>query len=281
MDKKTRDFIYGQVLEYLLDGRTVIYFAESHPSNVMRQISRVMNQKQQQSKTRHISNKDLHDYVTSGALTVIDSDELYSSIEEPRQEFDVDRLIHSLHTLISEARRKRSGRGGSTKRPAGIVAISTGTAYLQAKGIPKLLEYEKELQHESKFGSSSVEFICWHNDPKLFERLPFGSLLSILNVHDATIHASWQQRKWDSDTIFGHVRDGIDDVLGSGSAYLIFKTLKMVYRLDPQETISSSPELFEEKVTKILGERTAQRVFRMIADAIRQEMMYCEVDDMR
>jgi len=278
MDKKTRYSIYSQVLDYLLDGRTVIYLAESRPSHVMQQISRAMDGKQQ-SRTRFINNRDLHDYVASGALTVIDSDEFFSSIEEPRQRFDVDRLIHSLRTLISEAREKRS-ISSSTNRSTGIVAICTGTAFLQSKGIPKMLEYERELQQNSKFGKS-VEFVCWHNDLKLFERLPFSTLLSILNAHDATIHTYWQYRKWDSGVIFGHVRDGIDNVLGDGSAYLVFKTLKMVYRLDPQETITSKPELFEEKVTKILGERTAESVLGMIADAIRKEMAYSEIADMR
>jgi hypothetical protein len=277
MDKKTKYDIYAQVLDYLSDGRTVIYLAESHPSHVMRQITRAMNRKQQ-LKTRLISNKDLHDYVTSGALTVIDRDELYSSLEEARQELDVNRLIHSLHSLISEARRKRSG--SSTNRPTGIVAISTGTAFLQRKGIPKLLEYEKQLQHDNKFGRS-VEFVCWYNDLKLFERLPLTSLLSILNAHDATIHTCWKYRKWYSDSIFGHVRDGIDNVLGAGSAYLIFKTLSMVYNVNPQEAITSKPELFEEKVMKILGERTAENVFGMIADGIRKDMAYGQIADVR
>jgi len=277
MNKKTRYSIYGQVLDYLLDGRTVIYLAESRPSHVMQQISRAMNGKQQ-LKTHFSNNKDLHDYVTSGALTVIDRDEFYSSIGEPRHQFDVNRLIYSLHSLVSETRGKRSDSG--TNRRSRIVAISTCTAFLQTKGIQTLLEYERELQRDNKFGKS-VEFICWHNDLKLFERLPFSSLLSILNAHDATIHACWQYRKWHSDVIFRHVKDGIDTVLGDGSAYLIFKTLKMVYKLDPQETIASKPELFEEKVTKILGERTAESVLGMIADAIRHEMAYSEIADMR
>ncbi|HXG06962.1 MAG TPA: hypothetical protein VNI77_06525 [Nitrososphaera sp.] len=277
MDRNIEYFIYGRILDYLSDGRAVIYLAESAPSHVMRQISRAMDRKQQ-PRRRHVNTKDLREYVTGGALTVIDREEFYSSVEGATPQFGVNRLIRSLYSLISEARGKRSR--GRTNRPERVVTISACASFLQRKGVQAVLEYEKQLQHSNVFGKS-VEFICWYNDLKLFERLPFSSLLYILNAHDATIHTGWKYRRWYSDDIFGYVRDGLDNVLGAGTAYLIFKTLKMVYNVDPVEVITSRPELFEEKITRVLGERTAENVLKMIADAIRKEMAYGGIAYMR
>jgi hypothetical protein len=45
----------------------------------------------------------------------------------------------------------------------------------------------------------------------------------------------------------------------------VFKTLKLVYRMD-EDAIVSNPKLFEEKVRKMLGDSAAESVLKAISE---------------
>ena len=59
-------------------------------------------------------------------------------------------------------------------------------------------------------------------------------------------------KRLDPDQILASIEKGIDDTLGPGSSFLIFKTLKLVYSFDKNE-ITSDFDRFEELMIKILG----------------------------
>lgn len=62
------------------------------------------------------------------------------------------------------------------------------------------------------------------------------------------------------------IRAAIDQSLGKETSDLIFKTLKLVYKID-EEVIVSNPELFEEKIRKMLGDSAAEAVIKAISKA--------------
>jgi len=57
------------------------------------------------------------------------------------------------------------------------------------------------------------------------------------------------------------VRAKLEKVLGRETCDLVMKTLRLVYRIE-EETIVSDPELFEEKISKILGAPVAELIFK-------------------
>jgi len=255
-DRRPTYTIYEKIWNYLSNGRAVVYAAEPNPSHVIQKMSKMGGQYSASSK-----DVQLEDYVATGALTVVDKDEVYSTTNQ----FDIDKLLRSWHSLILKAK----GKPTTHKR---VVAIGAPSSFLQTSNIEKLFEYEGRIISSEKI-PKTIETICWYNDPKLFAKLRYSQLLMILNDHDASIHRGWWYRRWYSDNIIAFVCDGIDNALGEGASKLIFKTLMMVYNLD-KETVVSQPELFEEKVTKIIGKRTAELAFEIIADTIRKEMAF-------
>ena len=52
----------------------------------------------------------------------------------------------------------------------------------------------------------------------------------------------------------------LNDRLGEGTANLVFKTLKLVYKID-KDAARAQPELLKEKLIRILGEKVAKLVF--------------------
>jgi hypothetical protein len=55
------------------------------------------------------------------------------------------------------------------------------------------------------------------------------------------------------------VKDNLEERLGVGGAELVFKTLKLVYKID-EEDIIRHPELLGKKLEKLLGSSTTQLV---------------------
>lgn len=98
--------------------------SQIHQTNVIQKMSKV--------KSQHaVSNKDVEfeNYVTSGALIVIDKDEVYSGTNQ----FDIDKLLRSWYSLILKAKRK------SIKHKR-VVAIGAPSSFIQTSNIKKLLE---------------------------------------------------------------------------------------------------------------------------------------------
>jgi hypothetical protein len=56
-------------------------------------------------------------------------------------------------------------------------------------------------------------------------------------------------------------RAKLEKALGRETYDLVIKTLRLVYKID-EETIVSNPELFEEKISKMLGLPVTELIFK-------------------
>jgi hypothetical protein len=56
----------------------------------------------------------------------------------------------------------------------------------------------------------------------------------------------------------------------------VFRTLKLVYGLN-EDVVVSKPGLFEEKLTDLIGERSADLALGMITDTIRKEIAFSRI----
>lgn len=61
----------------------------------------------------------------------------------------------------------------------------------------------------------------------------------------------------------------MDSWLGPDTTRLVLKTLKLVYKIDEDE-IRKQPELFEEKLVKILGDRTVRIILKDASKALKK-----------
>ncbi len=57
------------------------------------------------------------------------------------------------------------------------------------------------------------------------------------------------------------IKMALERSLGSETANLVLKTLKRVYKIDEQ-TMNSNPDLFEEKIRRMLGDSTAEIILK-------------------
>jgi hypothetical protein len=256
--KEAKNAIHRRIGEYLSNNHLVIYVAEPKPSQVIQQMSKVMR--------KHNDEKEIEEYIASGALTVIDRDEFYSP--KNTRQLEPQNLLNSWYSLIMQARRNkpRSKRVVAIGNPSIFLEFSNGKDYRD-----NLIGYENKI---GKRSDKPVEAICWYNISENYPKLSFSQLVSILNAHQAVIHNGWLYREWHPNAIVEFVHYGIDKILGEGASSLISKTLRMVYRIDEQEILVSQPELFEEKLSKIMGETTTKLVFEIISDALTKEISF-------
>lgn len=247
-DRSVKNAIYKRIQDYLSNGYAVIYAAEPDPSKVIQRLSKIAT-----------LDWEIENHIANKALIIVDRDEFYS----PRMtQLDARRLTNSWLSLISQTKRQY--------RSKGIVAIGTLSAFLRAGNAQKLFEYEHAIDKQFSW---PIETVCLYDNARLTAKLSFSQLVSILNFHNATIHNGWFYRQWRFDDIIAFVREGVDNVFGNETSSLIFKTLKLVYRLT-EETIALQPGLFEEKVSRIIGGPAAELAFEIIADAIRKEASF-------
>src|SRR5690606_12670716 len=250
--------IYRQIWKYLSNGYAIVYAAEPDPPRVIQQMSKVA------AELAPVEEGENENCITRRALTVINRNELYSPSKTT--ELDVRKLTSLWRSLVLEVQKE--------SKPKGIVAIGDPSIFLEIDDHRhlKLAEYESAIGKE--FANPLAEAICWYNNPKLVARMSFSDLVNVINAHHSTIHSGWLYREWRPYDITARVREGMDRVLGGGTTNLIFKTLKLVYKIDPEEAIISRPEVFEEKLTKIMGDSIAKLLFDVLADAMRKELSF-------
>jgi hypothetical protein len=254
---KVKLAIYKQIWEYLSNGYAVVYAAESNPSKMIQQMSKLTKELAPAGET------EIKNYISSGALTILSGDEFFPP--STRQPPDPHKMISLWHSHLLKAQ-KRS-------KPRGVIAIGDPSAFLEPgnKHWIKLAAYERSMGKEF---AKPVEAICWYSNPKVVAKLSFSDLVTIINSHHSTIHNGWSYREWRPHDIIRQVEEGMDRILGEGTTRLIFKTLKLVYKIDPERTIIFKPEVFEEKLRKILGDSISKLLFEVLADALRKEASF-------
>jgi hypothetical protein len=71
------------------------------------------------------------------------------------------------------------------------------------------------------------------------------------------------------------IKSGIDKMLGNNTSDLILKTLKLVYHID-EEDIIRQPDLFADKLVKVVGKSAADPILSSILDEIKQYLVYAD-----
>lgn len=258
--------VYRQVWKYLSNDYAIIYAAEPDPSRVIQQMSKVA------AELAPDEEREIENCITRRALTVINRNEFYQPSKT--NELDIPKLTGLWRSLVLEVHKQ--------SKPRGIVAIGDPSTFFENDDSShrhiKLAQYESAICKE--LVKPLEEAICWYNNPGLVAKMSFSDLVNLINTHHSTIHTGWLYREWRPHDIIAHVREGMDRVLGKGTANLIFKTLQLVYKVDPEQTIIFQPDVFEEKLRKIMGDSIAKLLFDVLADALRKEVSFNRISQL-
>lgn len=154
-----------------------------------------------------------------------------------------------------------------------ILAISTTKVFSDTNAknsFEKLRIHERQI--EKRFIDIPVESIhCF--DAQSFAKLSLKDIINILDFYEYVVYQGGIYTYWHKSMILELMNKALDRVLGPGSANLVLKTLKLVYKLDAADIIVSRPELFEGKLQKLLGV-AANEVLDAIKREVTSELLY-------
>jgi hypothetical protein len=199
---------------------------------------------------------DLERRISTGALRIMDVREIYSE----GHYLYPNELLKKWTGVITEVRRGSSDFKGIAVIAGGVKTFTDGGSQ------DRLVVYEQAiLRSITELGC--MEVICCYL-PESLKQLAFSNLMSIAAAHQCIMENSADHREISYFNLLGAIRDGVEDVLGPGSARLILQTMKIIYNLD-EDAIISRPKVFEEKLRKVLG-NAAQSVLDSISEKVRE-----------
>jgi hypothetical protein len=239
--------VYRILGAHLESGRAVIYAAEADlPTKTSTRI-----------KQSGII-KDVKSYIKSGALTIADIRSVYSL---KATNLDGKAMLERWLDLVEQVRRKN--------RFDRVVIISGGTtAFSDSRRLESLLAYEDAIRRTVAAVSMRkrllLQIICCYPAASIARMTP-KNLFSIINSHQCTMGSDWSYKEWRPGDAIALIGSGLDRALGAGSATLIFQTLKLIYKID-RDQIISSPQLLEDMLRKVVGEKAADVALKSISD---------------
>jgi hypothetical protein len=119
----------------------------------------------------------------------------------------------------------------------------------------------------------SIEAICVYKK-RFLEAQTLNELMKLLTYHTRVVHYQEMSRKaLDGYKIIESIRRGFEEILGEGSSRLLFATLKLIYKID-ENRIISDPDVFFEKLNKMIGRNAARIVNPSISQHIISEVLY-------
>lgn len=141
----------------------------------------------------------------------------------------------------------------------------------------RLIEYESRVSEFGRLHQATIrklglrEAVCCYNKQTIDKMEPMH-LITLMRCHDSMVDLSQPERHalWHPIRIQNVISRGITNVLGRDSDRLIFHTLKVVYGID-REKVVSDPDVFEARLTKILGS-FARVVIDSIASELRRDI---------
>ena len=238
--------VYRMLGTHLESGRAVIYAAESDlPTKTSTRI-----------KQSGII-KDVESYIKSGALTIADIRSVYSL---KATNLDSKAMFGKWLDLVEQVQRKN--------RFDRVVIISGGTtAFSDSSRLESLLAYEDGIRRTVAASMRKrllLQIICCYPAASIARMTP-KHLFSIINSHQCTMGSDWSYKEWRPGDAIALIGRGLDRALGAGSATLIFQTLKLIYKID-RDQIISSPQLLEDTLRKVVGEKAAYVALKSISD---------------
>lgn len=198
---------------------------------------------------------DVETLVESGALTLVSRSKIYSI---KRIQLDGHVLLNSWHELMLDVKKKSDC--------SGIVAIGSAEAFFEHAVDPcKLIKYEEMIGRKFQI---PLEAVCCYS-ANAISRLSLGQLVAILNAHHSTIHNGCRHREWQPYRIIDLLRGGLEKELGADLSDLIFKTMKLCYKVGERDIIAN-PAVIEEMLRRIMGKSAADVTLAHVKEQFRK-----------
>src|SRR5215218_5658340 len=140
-------------------------------------------------------------------------------------------------------------------------------AFSDSSRLESLLAYEDGIRRTVAAVSMRkrlLQIICCYSAASIARMTP-KYLFSIINSHQCTMGSDWSYKEWRPGDAIALIGRGLDRALGAGSATLIFRTLKLIYKIDSDQIISR-PQLLEDTLRKVIGEKAADVALKSISD---------------
>jgi hypothetical protein len=237
--------VYRMLGAHLESGRAVIYAAEADlPTKTSTRI-----------KQSGII-KDVESYIKSGVLTIADIRSVYSL---KATNLDSKAMLGRWLDLVEQVQRKNKFNR--------VVIISGGTmAFSDSRRLESLLAYEDSIRRTiaANMRKRLLQIICCYPAASIARMTP-KYFFPIINSHQCTMGSDWSYKEWRPGDAIALIGRGLDRAFGAGSATLIFQTLKLIYKIDSNQIISR-PQLLEDTLRKVVGEKAADVALKSISD---------------
>ena len=201
------------------------------------------------------------------SLIITNPDTIYSS----QKSTNVKMRLEELESFIFNLRKNES----LTKDK--IILIITPEQFSKRGIYPLYLDYERLLADNNmiingEFNNVLFEQICCY-DVNLIEKLSFADLIHLLNAHSYTIHKGGIYTEWCQQKLLNLVHRGVIKAIGDISEKIMFKVLEIVFNRE-EDSIIIKPDMFENRVRKMMGEKVADIVFNNISREIMKEIIF-------
>ena len=241
--------------KYISEGYLVIYAAE-------------YNTPTQPVVQNMIQNRINADNLTKDTSLIITNSNIIYSIEKST---NAKMMLEAQKSFIFNLRKNES----LTKDK--IVMIITPEQFFERGIYPLYLDYERLLNDDNtiingKFNNVIFEKICCY-DVNLIKKLSFADLIHLLNAHSYTIHKGGIYTEWCQQKVLNLIHRGVIKAIGNISEKITFKVLEIVFDSE-EDSIIIKPDMFENRVRKIMGMKEADIVFSNILREIMKEIIF-------
>ncbi len=237
--------LYKRIKKYLSDGFGVIYAVEPSCVNVIKSMS--------------ATGIDTGNYINRAMLTVVDRNKIWS-FKRPNG-LDTDIKHNALESIMQKTKEKANYDK--------LVIMASTATFFETDNLHKIVDYERSMREGF---DQSVEIVCCYPQMSVRQlRLPY--LISVLQLHTHTIHKGWCYSDWGNDRIIHHINNGINKALGQKGAKIVLGNLKAIHDLD-ENMIVAHPEIFEERLRRMMGQSTAEKILKSIAEELEGKMKF-------
>lgn len=235
--------MYDKISQYASNNYAVIYAVEADPNQAVRRMSR--------------HGIEVETFVESGALTIVNRNRIYSM---EKNDTNGHAILDAWHSLMLKVKRRSNF--------AGILALESAESFFEQS-----IEHARLVRYEEIIGKKfhiPLEAICCYSENAI-SKLSLGELVTILNAHHSTIQNDSHYRDWEPRRFIKLAHTGIDHALGNDLSKLIFKTMKLCYKVDYSQIISD-PSLLEKMLSRVVGKSAADIVLTHVKEELKKSI---------
>jgi len=234
--------LYDKINQYASNNYAVIYAAEADTTQAVRRMSR--------------HGVEVETLVESGTLTIVNRNTMYLM---KKNDAEGHAILDAWHTLMLKVK-KRSDF-------AGMLAIGSAESFFEQS-----VEHTRLVKYEEMIGKKfhiPLEAICCYSENAV-SQLSLGELVTILNAHHS-IQDGYHYREWEARNFLELAYKGIDHALGTDLSKLIFKTMKLCYKVDDSQVISD-PLLLEKMLSRVMGKSAADIILTHVKEEVKKSI---------